>query len=432
MVQLQRQMSSILEKTIEERPLVYLNGPRQAGKSWLTNHMNIDPQSINYITFDSPLVLAGVKSDPESFIKSLSDDKLSVIDEVQLAPEIFRYLKIAIDESRTKGRNSRLYLLTGSANLMALPELSESLVGRMAVLTLLPISSSEYKETGINFISRLFNEDLSYKKYEDYDLLDVITHATFPELASTQKKTQKNLFGEIENPSLPTSNKWYDHYLTTILQRDIKNIADIRKPEKLVMLLSFLALRAGSLLNDSTVAGLAGISNQTYKNYRDFLVNTFIIFELQSWSTQRNLTKRFTKAPKVFFNDTNLLVYMLKRDIYDIFKNDRPAAGHVFENFIATEIMKNAASLTDINISHFRTSDNKEVDFVVEKYNGDTVGIEVKLDRTVQKSDFNGLNVLQQAAGGKFKKGIVIYTGNDIVSFGNNLWAVPVCYLWER
>jgi len=406
-------MSGLLRKTIAERPLVYLNGPRQAGKSWLAQNLN-PGQDINYITFDSPLVLASAKAAPEKFIKSLPTDRLSVIDEVQLAPEVFRLLKISIDENRTKGRNSGLYLLTGSANLMALPGLSDALVGRMSVLTLLPISSGEYKQTDFNFITGLFNEDLGYKKYGDYDLLDVITHATFPEQALSAQNTPR----------------WYDDYLNTIIQRDVKSIADIRKPEKLIMLLSFLVLRAGGLLNNSGLAQEAGLAMATYESYKSFLINTFIIFQLQPWAKPGRLNKRFIKSSKLFFNDTNLLVYLMRRDIHEIFRNDRPSAGHVFENFIATEIMKNAAPLIDINVSHFRTSDGKEVDFVVEKHNGDTIGIEVKLDMSVKQEDFKGLKVLKEAVGEKFVKGIVIYTGREIVPFDDDMWAVPVCYLW--
>ena len=429
MTQFQREMSNLLKKTIKERPLVYLSGPRQAGKSWLAENFDNNKKT-GYISFDSPLVLAGAKSDPESFIKSLPADKLSIIDEVQLAPEIFRYLKISIDENRKKGKAANLYLLTGSANLMALPELSDALVGRMSVLTLLPISSSEYKQTNFNFITKLFNEDLLYKKYENYDLLDIMIHSTFPELAVKPENKKQNLIGETaKHESLI---QWYNGYLTTIIQRDIKNIADIRKPEKIIMLLSFLALRAGGLLNNSSLASEAGLIMPTYENYKRFLINTFIIFELQSWAKPNSLNKRFTKSPKVFFNDTNLLTYLLRRDVYDIYKNDRAAMGHIFENFIATEIMKNATSLVDVSISHFRTSDNKEVDFVVEKYNGNTIGIEAKLDRTISKEDFKGLKVLKEATGKKFLKGIVIYTGNEIIPFEKDLWAVPVCYLWEK
>ena len=413
MMKLQRQITELLKTMISQRPLVYLNGPRQTGKSWLTQNFNLD-QDISYITFDSPLVLAGAKADPERFIKSLPSDKLSVIDEVQLAPEVFRHFKIVIDEKRMKGQITSLYLLTGSANLMALHGLSDALVGRMSVLTLLPISSSEYKQTGFNFIAGLFNERFSYKKYEDYDLLDVITHATFPE----QAVSAQNL------------TRWYDDYLNTIIQRDVRNIADIRKPEKLIMLLSFLTLRAGGLLNNSGLAQEAGLAMPTYECYKSVLINTFVIFQLQPWAKPCRLNKRFTKSPKLFFNDTNLLVYLLRRDIHEIFKNNEPVAGHVFENFIATEIMKNATALTDINISHFRTSDGKEVDFVIERNNGDIIGIEVKSDMVIKQEDFKGLKVLKEAVGGKFVKGIVVYTGNEIVPFGEDMWAVPVCYLW--
>ena len=413
MLKLQRQMAEQLKKTMAESPIVYLNGPRQAGKSWLTQNLNLG-QDINYITFDSPLVLASAKSGPERFIKSLPTDRLSVIDEVQLAPEVFRLLKISVDENRKNGRNSSLYLLTGSANAMALPGLSDALVGRMSVLTLLPISASEYKQSGFNFITGLFDDGLGYRKYEDYDLLDVVTHSTFPEQAVSAR-----------NPT-----RWCDDYLNTIIQRDVKSIADIRKPEKLIMLLSFLALRAGSLLNNSKLAQEAGLVMATYEGYKRFLINTFIVSEIQPWVKPSRLNKRFTKSSKLFFNDTNLLVYLLRRDIYDIFKNDEPVAGHIFENFVATEIMKNVTSLIDINVSHFHTSDGKEVDFVVEKHDGDTIGIEVKLDMAIKQEDFRGLKVLKEAVGGKFMKGIIIYTGNEIVPFGEDMWAVPVCYLW--
>ena len=413
MLKLQRQITELLKTMISQRPLVYLNGPRQTGKSWLTQNFNLD-QDISYITFDSPLVLAGAKADPERFIKSLPSDKLSVIDEVQLAPEVFRHFKIVIDEKRMKGQISSLYLLTGSANLMALPGLSDALVGRMSALTLLPISSSEYKQTGFNFIAGLLNDGFGYKKYEDYDLLDVITHATFPE----QAVSSQNL------------TRWYDDYLNTIIQRDVRNIADIRKPEKLIMLLSFLTLRAGGLLNNSGLAQEAGLAMPTYESYKSALINTFIIFQVKPWAKPCRLNKRFTKSPKLFFNDTNLLVYLLRRDIHEIFKNDEPVAGHVFENFIATEIMKNATALTDINISHFRTSDGKEVDFVIERNNGDTIGIKVKSDMVIKQEDFKGLKVLKEAVGDKFVKGIVVYTGNEVVPFAEDMWAVPVCYLW--
>ena len=412
---LSRELEVFLGKIISERPLVYLNGPRQVGKSTLANNI-LSVNDVNYISFDAPFILASAKSDPAVFINSLPKNKLNIIDEIQMAPEIFRYLKIAIDERRLQGETAGLYLLTGSANLLALPGLSEALVGRMSVLTLLPFSSTEYMQSKTNFIERLFGQELEYRKYDEYDLLEVIKNATYPELAV--------------NPNI-NRIQWLDDYLTTILQRDVRNVADIKNPEKIIMLLSLLSLRAGGLINNSEVAMEVGLDARTYEKYKASVLNTFIIFELKSWSKPNRINKRFTKSPKLYFTDTNMLSYVMKRDMDDVYKTDKVAFGHLFENFVATEIKKNISSLKDVEISHFRTSDFKEVDFVLEKYNGDTIGIEVKLSATVDAKDLRGLKVLKDAVGDKFKKGVVVYTGREVVPLGENLWAVPVCYFWQ-
>ncbi|GHV96541.1 ATPase [Spirochaetia bacterium] len=404
-----------LEKTFKTRPLVYLNGPRQTGKSTLTRNLHIKGEA-NYISFDSPVILAAANADPAKFMQSLPAGKLNIIDEVQMAPEIFPYLKISVDESRTRGKGAGLYLLTGSANLMALPRLAEALVGRMSVVTLLPFSSSEYKQTGINFIENLFKDKLEYRRYKDYDLLDIIANSTFPEPAL--------------NPKIDRT-QWFDDYLTTILQRDIRTVADIRNPIKTFNLLTVLTMRAGSLLNNSLAAAEIGLDIKTYERYKAAVVNTFIIFELPSWAKPNRLNKRIAKSPKLFFTDTNLLIYLMRRDLREMYKNDRTTMGHVFENFIATEIMKNAAPLADIEVSHFRTADQKEVDFVIEKSNGELIGVEVKLEGVPNNHDFAGLKLLREAVGTKFKKGVVVYSGTELVSFGDGLWAVPVCYFWE-
>ena len=404
-----------LEKTFKTRPLVYLNGPRQTGKSTLARNLRVNKET-NYLSFDSPVTLAAANADPAQFVESLPAGKLNIIDEVQMAPAIFPHLKMSIDEKRAKSRGAGLYLLTGSANLMALPRLAEALVGRMSMLTLLPFSSSEYRQTGLNFIENLFKDKLEYRRYGNYDLLEIIASATFPEPAL--------------DPAIDRT-KWLDDYLTTIVQRDVRSVVDIRNPVKAVNLLTVLTMRAGSPLNNSLAASAAGLDIKTYERYKAAAINTFIIFELPAWTKPSRINKRIAKSAKLFFADTNLLVYLMRRDIREIYKNDKIAMGHIFENFIATEIMKNAGPLADAEVSHFRTSDQKEVDFVIEKSNGDLIGIEVKLESVPDKHDFAGLKLLKEASGGKFKKGVVIYPGTELVSFGEKLWAVPVCYLWE-
>ncbi|MCL2043767.1 MAG: ATP-binding protein [Treponema sp.] len=410
-----RTLEKWLEKTLETRPLIYLNGPRQCGKSTLSKNAYSEKRQM-YLSFDSPVSLSAAKNDPAQFINSLAADKLKIIDEVQLAPEIFPYLKIEVDKYRKKGKGTKMFLLTGSANLMALPQLAEALVGRMSVLTLFPFSSSEYKRTGVNWISRLFEEKLKYRSFDPYNLLEIIKNATFPEPA---------LFPKIDR------EQWFGDYLNTIIQRDVRTVADIREPAKMVMLFSLLAMRAGGLLNNSQIAQEAGLDIKTYERYKAAAINTFILFEIPAWTKPNHLNKRFTKSPKLFFTDTNLLVYLLRRKLKDIYTNDRTTMGHIFENFIATEIIKNASSLAGLEVAHFRTSDQKEVDFVLEKGN-EVIGIEVKLNASPNADDFKGLQLLKEAVRDRFKLGVVLYTGTELVSFGEKLWAVPVCYLWEK
>ena len=407
-----RSLEEYLERTLKTRPLVYLNGPRQTGKSTLARSLRFKG---NYLSFDSPINLAAAKADPAKFVQSLPVHRLNIIDEVQMAPEIFPYLKMAVDGSRTRDSGTGLYLLTGSANLLALPRLSEAFVGRMAVLTLLPFSSGEYRRTGVNFIGKLFEEKLEYRSYRNYDILKIIRNAGFPE------PVLNNAIDRIQ---------WFDDYLNTLLLRDIRAVADIRNPSRTIMLLSILAMRAGGLLNNSMAAQEIGLDIKTYERYKAAAINTFIIFEVPAWSKPNRLNKRFTKSPKLYFTDTGLLAYLLRRDLEEIYRHDRITMGRLFENFIASEIMKNASSFSDLEVSHFRTSDQKEVDFVLEKRGG-VIGIEVKLESVPDIHDFAGLKLLKDATGNRFRRGVVIYPGTELVPFGEDLWAVPACYLWE-
>lgn len=404
-----RLISEYIADTLKERALVYLNGARQVGKSTLARNF-LGTKEVNYITFDNSAHLLAAKNDPEQFVKSLPKDTLNILDEVQMVPEIYLALKAEIDERRLAGNGKDAFLLTGSANLMAVPELAKALVGRMAVITLLPFSVNEYNKNCENLVRKIFDEEFSMKKYPKFNLVENISNATFPEIALNTKINRK---------------QWFNDYILSIFQRDIQVIGDIRKPQNLIQLLSSFGIRAGNLLNNSLVMSEIGMDNKTYEKYKSFLINTFLIFELQPWAKPNRLNKRFVKSPKLYFNDTNLLLWLLKRDVKDIFEQDKTLMGHIFENFVATEIMKGLCDLPDISVSHFRTSDNKEVDFVLENGNGDTIGIEVKLSGTITQQDFNGLSLLREAVGEKFKKGILLYCGEDCVPFGNN-WAVPV------
>lgn len=411
---IKRNLTDELEKTIQTRPLTYLNGARQVGKSTLCAHLS-ETITANHLTFDSPLLLSSAKADPATFVDNLPENVLNIIDEVQFAPEIFPYLKMKIDQDRLKGKKSCLYLLTGSANLLALPALSEAFVGRMSVLTLYPFTANEYYQKNLHLTARLFNEEIKIKSYPEYDIIEAITHATYPEIAASP---------EIERI------RWFDDYVTTILNRDVKSLSDIRNPEKMVILLSFLTMRIGGLLNNTGIASEIGIDYRTYEKFLAFALNTFLVFTLQSWSTPNKLNKRFTKAPKLYFTDCNLLSYFIKRPIAELYTADKITFGHLFENFVAAELQKHA-KLTHEDLFYFRTTAGKEVDFVLENETGDIIGMEVKSAKNVVTKDIAGLIELKHIAGEKFKRGFVIYLGNDVVPLGDQIWAIPACMLWS-
>jgi len=419
-----RLLETAANKTIKTRPVLYINGMRQCGKSTLVQNINT-VKNMNYITFDNPAHLFFAKNDPSGFLKSLPQNMLNIIDEVQLAPELFRWLKIAIDENRLVTKNKAasssshaLYILTGSANIMALPNLAEALVGRLSILTLYPFSASEITKTAFNFIEKLMNDELKPIKYHKANITDIILKASFPEIALDKKKDRY---------------QWFNDYLTTLLQRDVHTLSDIKNPEKIYQLIVSLSQRAGSLLNNANIMKETGLDAKTYEKYKALCNNTFLTFELPSWSKPNKLDKRFVKQKKIYFSDTSLLCHIIQRDINEVFKNDKVTMGHIFENFIATEIIKAASSNTAYNISHFNPVQNqgKEVDFVIESPDGKTIGIEVKLDGTINQKDWVNMNTLQETIGDKFLKGIIIYTGTELIQVSSKIWTVPVNYLWE-
>jgi len=416
MLFIHRLVEEPIKDTVKTRPVVYLNGMRQCGKSTLAQNIFI-AKKLNYVTFDNPVHLAFAKNDPEGFLRQLPKNMLNVLDEIQLVPELFRLLKIAADENRLIDKNRTLYVLTGSANIFAMPKLANALVGRLSVLTLYPFSVSEIKETGVNFLEKLWNDDLAPQKYSRANIVSMLSSATFPEIALNRKINRY---------------QWFNDYLTTLLQRDVRTLADIKNPINVYQLLVSLSLRVGGLLNNANVMNETGLDAKTYEKYKSLCINTFLVFEIPPWSKPNKLNKRFIKQKKLYFTDTCLLCHIMQRNLEEIYKNDKTTMGHIFENFIATEIIKAAKSAGTFSVSHFNPVQyqGKEVDFVIESPDGKIIAIEVKLDGTINEKDWANMNVLKETMGSRFLKGIIIYTGTDLLPVGRNIWAVPVNYLW--
>ena len=412
MSHIDRNIKNRVLRALKVSPVVFLNGPRQAGKSTLVKKLADKEFPSEYVTFDSTIQMAAAANSPESYLRERKG--ALIIDEVQLVPEIFRALKVVVDELRhEQAKLTGKFLLTGSANIMALPKLSDPLVGRMSILTLYPLSSAEVLGNQKNFIERFFNKDF-YKDDQKQKLTDMMRLATFPEISGVKRHERTD---------------WFDGYLTTILQRDVRALADIQKLSTLPNLLRILAIRSGGLINDADIARDAGLNAMTCRNYKTLFQMLFLTFELAPWS--RNIGKRLVKSAKGYMIDSLLLCHLLQYELDDLEKNRPELFGHVLENFVATELLKLITIFDDqLHLYHFRTGDNQEVDFVLEKSNGELAGIEVKASDSVGKSDFKGLKTLQDVAGDDFMCGIVLYRGRDVVPFGQNLWAIPISNLW--
>ena len=413
---IERSLTKTVLEALRVFPVVYVAGPRQAGKSTLALRLAANEWPADYVTFDEATMLGAAHANPESFLRAWKGRL--ILDEAQLAPGLFRALKAMVDEARLKDKqaaNGR-YLLTGSSNILALPGLADALVGRMSVLTLYPLSALEVSGGSGSFLPCLMeNRFRPGSIQKNGTLTDAIRRATFPEI-STQDEAARR--------------QWFESYITTILQRDVRQIADIAKLGILPNLLKTLAGRAGGLVNEADIARMIGLNAVTSKNYRVLLQMMFLTMDVKPWF--RNIGKRLVKAPKNYLVDASLLCHLQRIDLAQSEIHDPHRFGQVLENFVATELVKQLSAAGGIaELHHFRTSDGKEVDFVLESPNGKLAAIEVKNRDAVTENHFKGLKILRQQAQDDFVCGIVLYRGNRIAPFDSNLWAVPVDAMWS-
>jgi hypothetical protein len=408
-----RHITDQLLQALADTPAVLINGARQTGKSTLAQVPELTRQGRQYLTFDDPGVLAAAKQDPVGFIAGLSTPV--TLDEVQHAPELFPAIKMAIDRKRDPGR----FLLTGSANVLLLPRLSESLAGRMELLTLWPFSQGEINGVKEGFVDALFAKVPGWSSAKPSDLprdglLEKVLAGGYPLVIARNTGARRRA--------------WFQSYLTTILQRDVRELANIADVTAVPRLLSVIAARAGGLLNFADLSRTLGVPQTTLKRYFALLEATFLVQLLPPWS--RNLGQRVIQTPKVYLDDTGLLAHLLALTV-DRFKMDGTLAGGVLENFVLMELRKQSAwSETQPEFFFWRTASGQEVDIVLEDRAGRLVGIEIKAGATLGTADIRGLLAMAGATGKRWVRGVVIYTGTEVIPFGANLHGIPVSHLW--
>lgn len=407
-----RLLEQSLDAALADTPATFVAGARQTGKSTLVQGLVRRSAGWTYRTFDNLATLASAQADPQGFVEALGDR--AVLDEVQRAPGILLPLKLAIDQDRRPGR----FVLTGSANVFALPRAAESLAGRMEVLTLWPLAQAELDGTKATFIDACF------------DGQPAALHATPIDRGALLRRLVRGGYPEaVSRAGDPARRRWFDAYLTTLLQRDLRDLAAVEQVAEVPRILEAVAARTGGPLNVADLGRTLGLNQMTLKRYLVLLEALFLLFRLPPWF--ENLGKRLAKTPKLYLNDAGLLAHLLGLDAASL--ADRPGdLGQLLESFVVAELLRLAPhSAVHPRLHHLRTSDGLEVDVVLEGRRHQLVGVEVKAASSVGTADFRGLRFLQEAVGDRLRCGVVLYTGRETLPFGPRLWAVPVSALWS-
>jgi predicted AAA+ superfamily ATPase len=406
-----RHVGPALRAALADTRVVLLNGARQTGKSTLAEEVAKE-QGGRYLTLDDPTLLGTARFDPTALLQG--GDLLTVIDEVQKAPELLPALKREVDRDKRPGR----FLLTGSANIFLVPRVAESLAGRIEILPLMPLSQDEMEGRPASFPDALFSGAPWRSRRSTLKRLEVVERIVaggYPEVLARGPGARRGA--------------WFTSYVSSLLQRDVRDLANIDGLTEMPRLLGLLAARASMLMNMAELSRAVGIPHSTLKRYLTLLEATFILQPLPAWSA--NLGKRFVKAPKIHLLDSGLTAH-LRGESETAQLVASATVGPLLETFTLQEVRKQLAwSRQALTPYHFRTAAGREVDIVLQAPGGKLVGIEVKAAAALDTSDFAGLQALAEAAGKKFVRGVVLYLGEHVVPRGDNLWALPIDELWR-
>lgn len=387
-------------------------GPRQAGKSTLVLELLQSAGGGSYRTLDDPDTLRAAELDPTGFV---AGDELQVIDEIQRAPRLLPAIKASIDRDRRPGR----FLLTGSSNVLALPRVAESLAGRVALHVLWPLSQGEIRGVREGFLDQAFGAEkpgLERETLPRAELTEVVLRGGYPE----------QITGDWP-PAQRTD--WFRDYVTTLLQRDVREFGHMESLTQFPNLLRLLASRTANLMNAAEVSRASGLPYTTLNRYLAILEGLFLFQPLEAWTG--NATKRLTRARKIHIVDSGLAA-QVSRITTSGLESDFGPFGALLESFVVGELRKQAGWYhAVIDLTHFRTPAGDEVDVVMERDDGRILGIEVKAGSSLTGDVTRGLRRLAEACGPRFHRGIVLYGGAESHALGDRIDALPVSALWR-
>ena len=408
-----RQLSTVLLESLSRFPVVFLGGARQVGKSTLAQSMSQKEWPAQYLTLDERTVLDAALTDPDGLLQAVSGP--AVLDEVQRAPDLLRAVKVTVDRNRKPG----MFLLTGSANVLTMSRVSETLAGRVAVHELNPFSWTELKRLPASrFVEELF---------ESPSASEIARRRESPSAGRFEEIQDVIMSGGYPTPALMDSRRgrrtWFDSYRQTYIERDVRDVTDIAHVPDFNRLLSTLALRTGHILNISELSRQIGLPYATLRRYLDILIQTYQVFLLRPYFA--NIGKRLVKTPKVYLTDTGMACHLSMTEEWRTLMGQN-RAGAMLETWVACELRKLLALAPwRTELWYFRTRTGREVDFLLERSNK-VIGIEVKLTRRIKREDLAGLHACRQALGRRYVASVLLHTGTETVAVDRHTLAVPI------
>ena len=418
-----RHLSTELNRALAAARIVNIVGPRQAGKTTFVRDLfRLVQAGAKFVTLDDADLLAAIENDPAGQLSTLMQDIGDyplIIDEAQRSKKMALAIKKIVDENRRKGQ----FILTGSSNVFTTLEVADSLAGRMRTIKLWPMTVSEISNTEPNHIldwgiSRSLNladigkaETLSRADY-----IDFILRGGFPEMRELETRDR---------------NRQYQSYIDSVVDRDVADILRVRKSDALRRMIDQLAARTANEINVTTLTKLIGIGRMTADDYLDVLTRLSMIVKLPAWTSSES--KRDIKQAKYHFADTGIAAALRQMTPATFNLDADPTAlGAMLETFVHGEILKSLPyQQHDFRLYHWRSSHQKEIDILAESATR-LVGIEVKASSSIDDADLKHLRNFAKDGPGNSRQftGIVFYLGEHKLTFGDNIFALPVSALW--
>ncbi|MBO3747036.1 ATP-binding protein [Streptosporangiaceae bacterium NEAU-GS5] len=404
-----RQMA--LEALADTR-VVVINGARQVGKSTLAHEIVAATPGARELYLDEAAVRSAARQDPDGVVHHGS---LLLIDEVQRVPELLLSIKREVDRDPRPGR----YLLTGSARLLDLKDLPDSLPGRSETIELWPLSQGEIDGQPDRFVDAAFRDGPGLK----------IPRFT-PRRADYLARAMRGGYPEaVHRPTARRRARFFDSYISDLINRDVRQISDIERPADMRRLLNVVAGRMGGLAVIDNMSSDLGLPRTTVKRYLDLLELIYVIRRIPAWSS--NATSRAVATPKLLMVDSGLGAHLGGLTLARVTDVTVPV-GPLVENFALGEIARQLTWTEEpVRLYHYRDRDGVEVDGVLERASGEIVALEIKAAETVRADDFRGLQHLARRLGDRLIAGFVLYAGSETLPFGDRMRAVPLAGLWQ-